>query len=250
MSRNSSTSAEPYRSCTIAFISFPSRRWRDVMCTPYTSEVETYVYGVHLSNRSLREGGQMSTEIEAEAQTRAPLTRERVLNTAVALADQGGVDALSMRKLAQALDVVPMALYRHVANKDELLDGLVDVVIGEIDPPLERRRLEDRDAGADPLGQARAPPSSLGVPGDGVAHHAHAGRARLHGFDDRHAPHRGLLARPHPPRAARDGQQDVRLHPGAVQRYGGRRAGHRGGDVGGDGRHLPVHPRDLRDDLP
>ena len=42
-----------------------------------------------------------------------------------------------MRKLAQALDVVPMALYRHVANKDELLDALVDVVIEEIDPPLE-----------------------------------------------------------------------------------------------------------------
>ena len=42
-----------------------------------------------------------------------------------------------MRKLAQALDVVPMALYRHVANKDELLDGLVDVVVGEIDPPLD-----------------------------------------------------------------------------------------------------------------
>jgi AcrR family transcriptional regulator len=79
----------------------------------------------------------MSTEIEAGAQTRVPLTRERVLQTAVALADQGGVEALSMRKLAHALDVVPMALYRHVANKDELLGGLVDVVIGEIDQPLE-----------------------------------------------------------------------------------------------------------------
>lgn len=79
----------------------------------------------------------MSTEIEVGAQARVPLTRERVLNTAVALADQGGVEALSMRKLAQALDVVPMALYRHVANKDELLSGLVDVVIGEIDPLLE-----------------------------------------------------------------------------------------------------------------
>jgi AcrR family transcriptional regulator len=41
-----------------------------------------------------------------------------------------------MRKIAQQLGVVPMALYKHVANKDELLDGLVDVVIGEIDPPL------------------------------------------------------------------------------------------------------------------
>jgi AcrR family transcriptional regulator len=79
----------------------------------------------------------MSTDIEVSAQPRPPLTRERVLRTAVALADQGGIESLSMRKLAQALDVVPMALYRHVANKDELLDALVDVVIGEIDPPLE-----------------------------------------------------------------------------------------------------------------
>jgi AcrR family transcriptional regulator len=79
----------------------------------------------------------MSTEIEVGAETRMPLTKERVLSTAVALADQGGIESLSMRKLAQALDVVPMALYRHVANKDELLNGLVDVVVGEIDPPLE-----------------------------------------------------------------------------------------------------------------
>jgi AcrR family transcriptional regulator len=79
----------------------------------------------------------LSTEIEAGTETRVPLTRDRVLSTAVALADQEGIEALSMRKLAQALDVVPMAPYRHVANKDELLDALVDVVIGEIDPPLE-----------------------------------------------------------------------------------------------------------------
>ena len=78
----------------------------------------------------------MSTEIDVAAETRVPLTRERVLRTAVALADQRGIESLSMRKLAQAMDVVPMALYRHVANKDELLDGLVDVVVGEIDPPV------------------------------------------------------------------------------------------------------------------
>ena len=77
----------------------------------------------------------MTTEIEVSAQRRSPLTRERVLSTALALADQGGIESLSMRKLAQALDVVPMALYRHVANKDELLSALVDVVVGEIDPP-------------------------------------------------------------------------------------------------------------------
>jgi AcrR family transcriptional regulator len=95
------------------------------------------VYGVHFVNVDAVEGERMSTEIEAEPRPRMPLTRERVLQTAVDLADQGGVEALSMRKLAQALDVVPMALYRHVANKDELLDGLVDVVVGEIDPPLD-----------------------------------------------------------------------------------------------------------------
>ena len=64
-----------------------------------------------------------------------PLSKERVLDAAVALADAQGVDALSMRKLAQELGVVPMALYKHVANKDELLDAMVDVVVGEIDPP-------------------------------------------------------------------------------------------------------------------
>ena len=79
----------------------------------------------------------MSTEIDVGAETRVPLTRERVLRTAVALADQGGIESLSMRKLAQALDVVPMALYRHVANKDELLNALIDVVVDEIDPPLD-----------------------------------------------------------------------------------------------------------------
>jgi len=77
----------------------------------------------------------MATQGDVGAQPRVPLSRERVLGAAVALADDGGVDALSMRKLAQELGVVPMALYKHVSNKDELLDGMVDVVVGEIDPP-------------------------------------------------------------------------------------------------------------------
>lgn len=107
------------------------------MCTPYTSMGEEYVYGVHLSTTQTAGGESLRTRIEAGGDTRAPLTRDRVLSTAVALADQEGIEALSMRKLAQALEVVPMALYRHVANKDELLDALVDVIIGEIDPPLQ-----------------------------------------------------------------------------------------------------------------
>ena len=162
------------------------------VCTPYTHDAERYVYGVHLSSRT-REGERMSTEARGSRDrgARAPLTRERVLRTAVALADQGGVESLSMRKLAQELGVVPMALYKHVANKDELLDGMVDVVVGEIDPPLERRRLEDGDARADPLGPARASASSLGVARDGVAHQPDTGRARLHGLDDRDVPRPG-----------------------------------------------------------
>jgi len=73
----------------------------------------------------------------AEALRRAPLNRDRVLRAAVALADDAGIQALSMRNLAQELGVVPMALYKHVANKEELLDGMVDVIVGEIDPPIQ-----------------------------------------------------------------------------------------------------------------
>ncbi|GAA2480188.1 TetR/AcrR family transcriptional regulator C-terminal domain-containing protein [Winogradskya humida] len=66
---------------------------------------------------------------------RTPLSRERVLLGAVALADTAGIDSLSMRKLAQDFDVVPMALYKHVAGKEDLLDGMVDVILAEIEPP-------------------------------------------------------------------------------------------------------------------
>jgi AcrR family transcriptional regulator len=67
---------------------------------------------------------------------RVPLNRTRVLEAAVAFADVSGLEALSMRGLADRLGVVPMALYKHVANKDELIDGMIDVVVGEIAPPL------------------------------------------------------------------------------------------------------------------
>lgn len=66
---------------------------------------------------------------------RTPLSRDRVLHTAVALADERGLDGLTMRKLARELGVEAMSLYNHVANKDDLLDGMIDLVFGEIDPP-------------------------------------------------------------------------------------------------------------------
>jgi AcrR family transcriptional regulator len=67
---------------------------------------------------------------------RAPLTRERVLAAAIDLADRDGIASLSMRKLAQELGVEAMSLYHHVANKDAILDGLIDLVFGEIDLPV------------------------------------------------------------------------------------------------------------------
>ena len=76
------------------------------------------------------------TVAKEQRHERAPLTRERILASAVELADEGGIDSISMRRLAQELGVVPMALYKHIANKGELLDGMIDVVVGEIDPPI------------------------------------------------------------------------------------------------------------------
>ena len=73
------------------------------------------------------------------ARRRTPLTRERVLQSAVRRADEGGIESLSMRKLGQELGVEAMALYHHFANKDDLVDGMVDLVFGEIELPPSTR---------------------------------------------------------------------------------------------------------------
>jgi AcrR family transcriptional regulator len=66
---------------------------------------------------------------------RASLTRERVLQAAVDLADKSGIESLTMRKLGESLGVEAMSLYNHVANKDALLDGMIDLVFGEVEVP-------------------------------------------------------------------------------------------------------------------
>lgn len=71
----------------------------------------------------------------SEATSRLPLTRGRVLLAAVALADASGLATLTMRKLGQALGVEAMSLYNHVANKEALLDGMVDLIFEEIGLP-------------------------------------------------------------------------------------------------------------------
>ena len=86
---------------------------------------------------------------------RTPLSRERVLHAAIALADERGAQELTMRKLAKELGVEAMSLYNHVANKTDLLDGMVDIVFGEIEAPapagdwkaeLRRRAVSTRAA--------------------------------------------------------------------------------------------------------
>ncbi|MEV5965734.1 TetR/AcrR family transcriptional regulator C-terminal domain-containing protein [Kribbella sp. NPDC051952] len=66
---------------------------------------------------------------------REPLNRERVLRAAIALADRDGLEALTMRRLGQEVGVEAMSLYNHVKNKNDILDGIVDLVLGDIDVP-------------------------------------------------------------------------------------------------------------------
>ncbi len=77
----------------------------------------------------------MATRSKPRSRRRLPLNRDRVLRAALALADKGGLETLTMRKLGQKLGVEAMSLYNHVANKDDLIDGMVDLVFGEIALP-------------------------------------------------------------------------------------------------------------------
>jgi AcrR family transcriptional regulator len=77
----------------------------------------------------------MPPSAKPTTQPRTPLSRERVLHTAVAFADQSGISSLSMRKLGEVLGVEAMSLYNHVTSKGDLLDGMIDYVFSEIGLP-------------------------------------------------------------------------------------------------------------------
>ena len=70
-----------------------------------------------------------------QTEPRLPLSRDRILQAALQLADEGGIESLTMRKLGQVLGFEAMSLYNYVANKDDLLDGLLDLVLDESEPP-------------------------------------------------------------------------------------------------------------------
>ncbi len=75
----------------------------------------------------------MVTETDTTTQPRIPLTKDRVFSAAIKIADQDGLDALTMRHLAEELGVEAMSLYYHVANKEAVLDGIIDAIMGEIE---------------------------------------------------------------------------------------------------------------------
>src|SRR5215207_597432 len=88
----------------------------------------------------------MSSTAERSAERRAPLSRARVLETAVDLADTAGIDALTIRRLAERLGVEPMSIYYHVPNKEAILDGAVEVVFAEIEQAAGGFAVPETDA--------------------------------------------------------------------------------------------------------
>jgi len=135
----------------------------------------------------------MATARPSTTNSRGRLTRDRVLHAAIAHADAAGLEFLTMRTLAETLEVAPMALYRHVSSKDDLIDAMVDVVFTEIGVPsgggdwktsMRRRAVAVRQAltrhpWAVGLLEARRRPG----PANLRHHDAVIGRLRAAGFD-------------------------------------------------------------------
>jgi AcrR family transcriptional regulator len=88
----------------------------------------------------------VASQAEPGPEPRIPLSRERVLRAAVTLADEHGLESLTMRRLAEELGAEAMSLYYHVAKKDDVLDGLVDLIMREINDVVDRLDLPSRGA--------------------------------------------------------------------------------------------------------
>ncbi len=82
----------------------------------------------------------MQTQADSNAARRAPLSRDRIVRVGLSVADEEGVESVTMRRLGEELGFEAMSLYRHVANKDDVLDAMLDLVLGETEPPSEAIR--------------------------------------------------------------------------------------------------------------
>ena len=137
--------------------------------------------------------------VQEKAAPPASLSRDRIVQAAVSVADSGGFDSFSMRLVANEFGTAPMSLYRHVANKEDLIDGMIDIVFSEMYPPviggawkseLRKRAISAREA-------LRRHPWAVGLmesrmsPGPASAEHHNAtmGCLREAGFPFREAVH-------------------------------------------------------------
>ena len=174
------TSAEPYPSCTIACIVLSAVTGgaasplmavccRSVPMTAASRAAEARPLAVLSTarystkyERAIGPGSEMSEPVSERPAGRPPLSRERVLRGAVAVADAGGIGALTIRSLASELGVKPMSVYHYVASKDEILDGIVDLVFSEIELPAAGGDWRSRDA---PAGATRPATRCGATPG-------------------------------------------------------------------------------------
>ena len=186
-------------------------------CTPCCVrclQLTRTMYAVKGRSRSLsqpKEPPSMATDAGGRPEPRSRLTRDQVLRAAIASADAGGLEALTMRTLAEMLGVAPMALYRHVANKDDLIDGMVDVVFSEIGVPSRLRRLEDVHAAEGDRDPRRAVAPPVGRRFDGVTATSGPGEPAPPRCGDRQAPGGGVRRRDGRPRVLGPGQLHLRV---------------------------------------
>ena len=211
----------------------PQRRWPFVLSTANVSYFVRNCYGP---------GVEKSVRDSDPPRGRQRLSRERVLNAAVGVADAGGLGALTIRSLAQELGAKPMSVYYHVAGKEEILDGIVDVVFGEIDLPSPGGDWRSETAPARRVGPSGAAAASLGDRVDGVPDRPGPGDAAPPRRGPRHPARGGLLAGDDRARLRPDRQLHLRLRtPGS--RPPVRRPRHRGAGRGVD--HGALHRRRL-----
>jgi AcrR family transcriptional regulator len=155
------------------------------------------VYACQAATRNFSKRGGMAQRTTKKA--RSALTRDRVVKTAVSLAEAGGLDSLSMRNLAAELGAAPMALYRHVTNKEDLLTGMVDLVFAEMYAPAigEDWKAELRQRGTSARAALQRHRWAVGLmearlhpgPASAAHHNATMGCLREAGFPFREAVH-------------------------------------------------------------
>ena len=165
----------------------------------------------------------MASQADPIAEPRVPLSRERVLDAAVSLADEHGIESLTMRRLAQELGVEAMTLYYYVKNKDDILNAIVDIVVREFElpPPGAEWKAGIRTTAISAHGVLLRHPWAAGLLLS--SSRGQRGSTAIHGVDPQEPPRGGLFSRDDRPCVSRPGQPHHGIHAVA----GGDGPGHR-----------------------